>query len=329
MIILIFHTLAQINGYHAAALNKYEKAICISLVNLWQWCVPIFVMITGVLFLNPCKEITIEKLIKKYVFRIILAIIIFGIHFSFIEILFNAGYHFYIKQIGEAIINTIQGDSFKHLWYLYMIAGIYLIIPLIKIFISNAERKIVEYILLILLFFTSFIPFLKVFFSFSFAVYIPINSIFLFYLVLGYYIHFYKININSIAIFIIIIFYILFSVVMSLNGNFFLESDGFLLSLNKNTYSPITVLPTVAVFCFIRKICIAPNKLFNSISSLVFGIYLVHMIFINFIYKFLKFTPERFPLIVVLLGTFIITSIASIIFTYFLRKIKILKLYLL
>lgn len=115
--ILIFHTLAQINGYHAATLTQYEKVICISLVNLWQWCVPIFVMITGVLFLNPHKEITIEKLIKKYIFRILLAIIVFGIPFSYIEIFFNAGYHFDIKQIGEAIINTIQGDSFKHLWF--------------------------------------------------------------------------------------------------------------------------------------------------------------------------------------------------------------------
>jgi surface polysaccharide O-acyltransferase-like enzyme len=327
--ILVFHTLAQINGYHADALTQYEKAICISLVNLWQWCVPIFVMITGVLLLNPHKEITIEKLIKKYIFRVFLAIMLFGIPFAFIEIFFNANYHFHIKQIGEAILNTIQGDSFKHLWYLYMIAGLYLIIPMIKIFISSAEKRTVEYLLLLLLFFTSFIPFLKSIFSFNFGIYIPINSIFVFYLILGHYIHFYKINVNNIVIFIIIIFYILFSVVMSLNGNFFLKPDGILLSLTTNIYSPITILVTIAVFCLIRKISVTPNKLLNSISSLVFGIYLIHMLFINFIYKFLKFTPERFPLIVVLLGTFTLTSILSIGFTYCLRKIKILKLYLL
>jgi hypothetical protein len=47
-------------------------------------------MITGVLFLDPEKNISFEKILKKYVLRIILAIIIFGIPYCFMEIFFDA-----------------------------------------------------------------------------------------------------------------------------------------------------------------------------------------------------------------------------------------------
>jgi surface polysaccharide O-acyltransferase-like enzyme len=93
-------------------------------------------MITGVLFLNPEKDITLEKMLKKYVFRIVLAIILFGIPYCFMEIIFDANMVFNIGQIGVAILNAVQGKSWDHIWYLYMIAGLYLCIPLIKIFIN-------------------------------------------------------------------------------------------------------------------------------------------------------------------------------------------------
>ncbi len=52
-----------------------------------NWAVPIFLMITGILLLDKEKKITYHDCIKKYSKRILLALIVFGIPFSMLEII--------------------------------------------------------------------------------------------------------------------------------------------------------------------------------------------------------------------------------------------------
>ena len=54
-----------------------------------QFAVPIFVMISGALFLNPAKEIGYPLMLRKYVKRIALALLIFGLPMCLIETYFS------------------------------------------------------------------------------------------------------------------------------------------------------------------------------------------------------------------------------------------------
>jgi len=54
-----------------------------------QFGVPVFVMISGALFLNPAKEIGFPLLLRKYVKRIALALLIFGLPMCVIETYFS------------------------------------------------------------------------------------------------------------------------------------------------------------------------------------------------------------------------------------------------
>jgi surface polysaccharide O-acyltransferase-like enzyme len=276
-------------------------------------------MISGVLFLNPQKELTLEKLFKKYLLRIILATFIFGTFYAFLEIFFDANYQFTLKQIGIAVFNAFQGKSWDHMWYLYMIAGLYLIIPIIKIFTAYADKRTVEYILVILFIFTSLIPFSETLFSIKIGIYLPINSVYLLYLVLGYYIQYYKINVNTKLLLTIIIVYIVYMGIRPM-GN------GLDIPLGYN--SPVIVIITFTFFCFIRQLQ-KHSKIFYILSPLTFGIYLLHPLFINFLYKFIKLIPENYPSILVIVLTTIITIVLSIGFTYLGRSIKIIKKYVL
>jgi surface polysaccharide O-acyltransferase-like enzyme len=83
--VVMIHVFAPINTRYASYLTSQESYICIIWGNLWQWSVPVFVMITGVLFLDPSKNITIGKIIKRYFIRIIIAIIIFNYSFQFLQ----------------------------------------------------------------------------------------------------------------------------------------------------------------------------------------------------------------------------------------------------
>ena len=54
-----------------------------------QFGVPVFVMISGALFLNPAKEIGFPLLLRKYVKRIALALLVFGLPMCLVETYFS------------------------------------------------------------------------------------------------------------------------------------------------------------------------------------------------------------------------------------------------
>lgn len=65
-----------------------------------QFSVPIFVMISGALFLNPAKETGFGLMFKKYVKRIALALLLFGLPMCFAETYFsNSGGYLTVLHI--------------------------------------------------------------------------------------------------------------------------------------------------------------------------------------------------------------------------------------
>ena len=323
--VIVFHVFSNIVTFYSSSLSAFEKYICVILQNIWRWHVPTFVMISGVLFLNKEKEISIKKLFQRYIFRITLALIIFGIPFAFMEIFFDSHYRFNIGQIGTAVLNVFRGKLWDHMWYLYMIIGLYIVLPLFKIFVNYTDKKTLEYVLLILFIFTSIIPTLQYIFPYKLGIYIPINSVFVFYLLLGHYIHQYNLSIKNTIIYLMGIIYILYMVLISLNKNFVIGGD--IIGLYGNI-SPLVVMITFCIFCYIRQ-NVCSNRVYEFISPLTFGMYLIHALFLNIFFKFLKFTPEKYPLIIVVICTGMATITLSLIFSIVARKIGIVKKYVL
>ncbi len=99
--------------------------------------VPIFVMITGAFLLDEKKEITVRIIVKKYIFKAALI-------FSVTSVFYAAVY--YLGVTGETVpfskrefLKSIVIGHY-HLWYLYMIAGLYLLTPIFRSFVKNAEK---------------------------------------------------------------------------------------------------------------------------------------------------------------------------------------------
>lgn len=63
--------------------NDYMGYIVIS--NFFTFAVPIFILISGALLLNPAKNISYELVFKKYILRIIRVLIIFGFPMCLME----------------------------------------------------------------------------------------------------------------------------------------------------------------------------------------------------------------------------------------------------
>lgn len=84
-----------------------------------RWSVPAFVMISGALFLNPCKEVTYKNLLTKYIPRLFFA-----------YVFWTVVYYLLNKPSEFRMLNLVQSPF--HLWFLPMLMGVYFLVPMIR-----------------------------------------------------------------------------------------------------------------------------------------------------------------------------------------------------
>lgn len=143
-------------GVHSAdyiTLNFYS-AMC-------RWVVPVFVMISGIFFLNPSKPCDPKKIFKKNVVRMATAFIFWSFLYALQWTLFRPhAQHEVVQPFSKKFFlsELIVGEY--HMWYLYMIALLYLITPLVRVFSDNATKKQMEGFMILSFIFSHFIPML-------------------------------------------------------------------------------------------------------------------------------------------------------------------------
>ena len=129
--VVLMHVLTGATDVTDASIVPEYRSLLLSVMDLVTWCVPIFLLISGYLFLNPERTLTYPVMIKKYCRRIALAILLFGVPYAASELVV-AERTFQIRMIPEALKMTLMGHTWSHMWYLYLILFLYLITPLLK-----------------------------------------------------------------------------------------------------------------------------------------------------------------------------------------------------
>lgn len=136
----------------------------VALVNdsLTRWCVPVFVMISGALFLNPDRTIGYKSIFTKYIFRLLIAYVFWTVFYFFWALYFYYGFN--LSDRGDfSIVKVLQAPFNFHLWFLPMLMGIYLLIPVFRRVAQ--DKKLMQYALAIWLVYIllSFLQFVEVF----------------------------------------------------------------------------------------------------------------------------------------------------------------------
>lgn len=110
-----------------------------------RFAVPCFVMISGAFLLSNPKNKDRKYFYKKSIKNILIPVIIFSIgYFIFFE---NSMIHQIINHNGskellfEPIKRFIYGAPYYHMWYMYMLIGLYLIVPDIIKYQENINPK--------------------------------------------------------------------------------------------------------------------------------------------------------------------------------------------
>lgn len=304
--------------------------------SLVRWSVPVFVMLSGIFFLNPNKEVDLNKIIHKYILRIVFAIIFWGIFYQFSEIFgkFILSHQpITMKKVLVAFATIPFGPAWYHLWYLYMLVGLYLLIPLYRIFTKNATEKQYQYLLFLFCIFGLCLPFIKdtlQYFDSRLKINFEVAELVNYsgYFFAGYYFSKYHVSKKMrITIYILaicsFIFTILGTAYISIKNT---KPYGYL----HGNLLPTTMVEAFAIFTFIKSIFEKKEiskKSFNIISQLgtcTFGIYLIHDLIMTVVFK-IGITPDFVnPLFAVPLTSFLIFCISF--FVIFLcRKISISK----
>lgn len=297
--------------------------------------VPLFIMVSGMFMLSPQKEKSIRDLYSKNILRLATAFIFWSMLYTAIPIISNkiTDRSFQINFI-EILQTFVEGKY--HLWFLYMIIGLYIITPILKKIVS--DKKIIEYFLIVWFIFCLFfnfsklIPYIgepihKFIDTFKMSIALEYSGFYC----LGYYLHNYKISKKAeMLTYVIGVFSILATIFVTVYLSFKVEKpfDSYL-----DYLLPNTLFSSTALFLAIKRIC--ARKTFSkrqkititALSKYSFGVYLCHILILRFL-SFFILKAENLGIFVQFLILLILTTILSFAVSAVINKIPFLNKYI-
>ena len=184
--VVLMHILTGATDVTDASIVPEYRSLLLSVMDLVTWCVPIFLLISGYLFLNPERTLTYPVMIKKYCRRIALAILLFGVPYAASELVV-AERTFRITMIPEALKMTLTGHTWSHMWYLYLILFLYLITPLLKKVLRVLPAWGVAAVMAVIFLGSSVAPFLNKVLDVNSIPVLPDGGVYFLYYLCGYF----------------------------------------------------------------------------------------------------------------------------------------------
>lgn len=335
--VVLMHVLTGATDVTDASIVPEYRSLLLSVMDLVTWCVPIFLLISGYLFLNPERTLTYPVMIKKYCRRIALAILLFGVPYAASELVV-AERTFRIRMIPEALKMTLMGHTWSHMWYLYLILFLYLITPLLKKVLRVLPVWGVVAMMAVIFLGSSVAPFLNKVLDVNSIPVLPDGGVYFLYYLCGY-------------------FFAVREVCVDKGRNVWLTAAvavlalGMILSRTLAGFSiqmaynyPFTVLLAVLLFAAGWNGSIKKHRIpWQEAGALSFAVYLVHPVYVNLLYKFVKITPftvleqcgvqsvvaGQAVLILLLAAFFLVVLALATATAWVLRKIPVLRKYVL
>ncbi|MFI5450605.1 acyltransferase [Pedobacter sp. UC225_61] len=319
----VFATISVIFLHVAAPfVTKFGK---ISMPNWWwantydglvRFCVPVFVMLTGALLLPRAH--TLKAYLKNRLVRIVIPFA-FWTAIYICHAIYEKPNNYNLTFIVDKLIN---GAAY-HLWYIYMIIGIYLIIPIISTWIRKASEKEILYFLALWL--ISILATQPIISNYTPDFNLKYFSGFIGYLVLGHYLSSMKFeNIKHIKLVSFSIFFA--GVLLTIIGTYLLSSQKGKFIVDLYTYFSLNVvIAAIGIFLFFKQFTLKNKHLLkfrNFINRNSFGIYFVHILVLFYLNK----AGINGSILTPKFGIFITTGLClfcSCVIIHFLKKIPL------
>lgn len=318
--VIFLHTSSPlVSNYDTLKLSSWNIANFYDAIS--RFCVPVFVMISGTLLFD--KNLEINAFFKKRITRIVLPFLFWSLCYAVYVVYIRTDFYKTksFVSIIKKIVRSVYFGSAYHLWYIYMLFGLLLIVPILNFWIVRAKKREIQYFLLI--WFLSLI--IK---NFGIENFVPniewsFFSEYIGYLVLGYF--------SSTTEFENVRRWKVISFLLSISGFLVTFIGTYLLTiyqgkLNTSLYDFFSfnvLISSIGLFLFFRSSSLFNRKqnwFFAQINKYSYGIYLVHVLCLWILESFgvngLLFSPFfGIPLTVflcVLISLFIVKTLNRI-----------------
>lgn len=286
--VILLHVSAQ--HWDTEGVRFRDRFLFAAYNSMAVWPVNMFVMLSGALFLDPERKVDTRTLYSKYILRIVTAFLFWSAVYALDKLLCG-------ESRRDVLLAFLQGNF--HLWYLPMAVAFYTLVPVVRKLTDS--KKLTRYLLLLMLVWNFLLPDIAALlgvmnrhsiplaglFEQSLRYHLgtaqfPLSGVFLFYFVLGLYLHknevavskrawIYALGIGSYLVKLLLCAYYLL-VYGTADVPFSLNLSGLAI--------------TASVFLF-AKYALPELRLLNgkksravmrSLTQCSFGIYLVHML---------------------------------------------------
>jgi surface polysaccharide O-acyltransferase-like enzyme len=310
-----WHMMADANWFIGAVFDSLGRA-----------GVPLFVMISGALLLPRLTDW--REFYRKRFTRILIPMFIWSILFAFFWEWQTAG----TRSVFEILFSFLSGPTYYHLWYFYMLVGLYLIAPFIQVLVRHLTQKQLELLLVFWIVIRLLIPNLQnqlsVWFGFQLGFGFQFNfpDLYLGYFILGYYLRVFglpfKIGSKGILFFgITILQAILSAAVYARSGTY----QEFMIM----PFSPTVLLQATLFFCWMTesKKQSVPSWM-GILNVCSFGIYLIHPLIIELMrigYNGFSLGAQSMDTIVSIPATWLLTVLISGVIVFLLMKVPFVR----
>ena len=265
-----------------------DNFLYLNLLNSFlRFGVGVFVMISGAFMLSPQYPHPPEKIFKHNLPKLLALIVFWVIFYGIMDALDG-------DISAEEVLSApllIFTKPHTHLWFLYVIAGLYILTPPLRVFTEHASRRMVLYCIFLFLAFGLCLPtlnhLLTAFFDFPLYKNLEIRGLSSFagYYLAGFYLAHYgipKISRRILYGLMLISWALAFGASTYVSDLRNAPNEYFF-----GNFRPTTFLMAAGVFCFARERFgsrTTANPIFLSLSQAMLGVYLVHPIFIRIFY---------------------------------------------
>lgn len=271
-------------------IGSYQWQITKILNYLAHISVPVFFMISGSLLLNSKKTTSLSYTWKQRIPRVTIPFIMWSVISPIVVGIY--AHSLSLHNVLSIVKTILHQPTSPTLWFMYPLIGIYILSPAIKTFVQNASTEMLVYVTGIWLVTCSLLPSLAIMLPKDMQNILTLSPIANFFLVggfTGYFILGYlltKVRIEQTNNIILIVIFLVFG----LGGTFVSQIFPNIFDPNNGYYVTSIFIPIMSVAAFIllqkwgsRIKSKSTIKVFEFLSPLVFGVYLVHNLLILYV----------------------------------------------
>lgn len=285
--VVLLHTAAL--GLSMSDIGSVVWEVCNVTDSLCRFVVPVFVMISGTLLLNNNRQYHLFKSVK----RLIIPLLLWSMLYSFMAVTYQ------YRMISFESVTAFLRLTFltpTHNWFLYMLIGIYLTVPLLRPIITNGGGRL---IIILWIVFGVCLPFIDNFemfdsintFAKRFSITLPLGYI-------GYFVLGYELSNTNCFMgrkFIGLLSATSFAIIVSTAAltHFVSASQGCLTELFYNYMSPAIAVYSVCIFLLAKNLYSDNHSVSNYwyskpvvlMSKYSLAIYMFHEFILIFVQK--------------------------------------------